>query len=104
MFNMGLIKRNKLNDYWKTKYESQNTPWFRKIFHCSQFLQLLHSFHIVKNDKLSPETDPAYRPSARIRPLLDYTHSISMFYYQPFQSISVDESLVVSKSRNPICQ
>ena len=28
MFNMGLIKRNKLNDYWKSKYESQSTPWF----------------------------------------------------------------------------
>ena len=26
IFNMGLIKRNKLNDYWRIKYESQSTP------------------------------------------------------------------------------
>ena len=31
MFSMGLIKRNKLNDYWKTKYESPSTPRFRKM-------------------------------------------------------------------------
>ena len=26
MFNMSLIKRNKLNDYWRIKHESQSTP------------------------------------------------------------------------------
>ena len=102
--NMGLIKRNKLNDFWKIKYESQSTPWFRKMFNCSRFLPILHSFHIVDNDKLPPKTDPFYRPSARIRPLLDYINSISMYYYQPFENISIDESLVGSKSRNPIRQ
>ena len=32
IFNMGLIKRNNFNDYWRIKYESQSTPWFRKMF------------------------------------------------------------------------
>ena len=70
MFNMGFTKRNKLNDYWKTKYERQSIPWFRKMFNHSQFLQILCSFHIVDNDKLPPKTDPSYRSCARIRPLL----------------------------------
>ena len=61
-------------------------------------------FHIVDNDKLPPKTDPTYRPSARRRPLLDYINSIVMYYYQPFQHIFIDESLVGSKSRNPIRQ
>ena len=96
MFNMGLIKRNKLNNYWKTKHESQSTPWFRKIINSSRFSQMLPSFHKVNNDKLPPKTDPSYRPSARIRPLSDYINSISMHYYQPFQNISIDESLIGS--------
>ena len=49
LFNMGLIKRNKRNDYWKTKYKA-------KVHHG---LHILHSFHIVDNDKLSPKADPA---------------------------------------------
>ena len=32
IFNMGLIKRNNFNDYWRIKYESQSTRWFRKMF------------------------------------------------------------------------
>ena len=62
MFNMGLVKRNKLNDYWETKYRSQSTPWFRKMFIRSRFLEILHSFHILDNGKLPPKTDPSYRP------------------------------------------
>ena len=64
----------------------------------------LRSFHIVDNDKLPPKTYPPYRPSARLRPSLDYINSISMYYYQPFQNIFIDESVVGSKSRNPMRQ
>ena len=74
------------------------------MFSRSRFLQILGSFHIVDNDKLPPKIDPSYRPSARIRPLLDYINSISMYYYQSFQNISIDESLVGFKSREPIRQ
>ena len=81
-----------------------------KVHHGLEKCSTVHDFYkfyihyIVDNDKLPPKTDPSYRPSARIRPLLDYFNSISMYYYQPFQNISIDESLVGSKSRNPICQ
>ena len=60
----------------------------------------LRSFHIVDNGKLPAKTYPPYRPSARIRPSVDYINSISMYYYQPFQNIFSDESIVGSKSRN----
>ena len=75
IFNMGLIKINKLNDYWRIKYDSQSTLHGSEIcstVNRSQFLQVLRSFHIVDNGKLPPKTDPSYRPSARIRLLLDY--------------------------------
>ena len=100
LFNTDLIKRNKLNDYWKSKYGSQSTPWFRKMFNHSRYLQISCSFHVVDNYKVPP----AFRPSARIRTLFDYITWIGMHHYQPFQNISVNESLVGSKPRNPIRQ
>ena len=74
------------------------------MFNCSQISQILCLSHIVDNNKLPPKADPSYRPSARIRPLLDYINPISMYYYQTFQNISIDESLVGYKSSNLIRQ
>ena len=77
----------------KIKYSASPTPCFWKMFNCSQFFtNFTCSFHIVDNDKLPLERHPSDRPSARIRPLLDYINSIKMYYYKPFQNISVDES------------
>ena len=78
----------------KLVYSSTSpTPCFWKMFNCSQFFtNFTCSFHIVDNDKLPLERHPSDRPSARIRPLLDYINSIKMYYYKPFENISVDES------------
>ena len=58
----------------------------------------------MDNDKLPAETAPSYRLSAKVKPLLDYINSLSMYYHQLLHSISIDTSLVGSKSRNPIGQ
>ena len=58
----------------------------------------------MDNEKLAPKTDPSYRPSARIRPLLEYINSLSVYYNQPLQSISIDESLDGYKYENSIRQ
>ena len=85
----------------KRGYESAIAPKNVQPFTIfTNFRFISHS----NNDKLPPKTDPSYRPSARIRPLLDYINSISMYYYQSFQNISIDESLVGFKSREPIHQ
>ena len=48
--------------------------------------------------------DPAYRPSARVRPLLDYVDIICPHHYSPGQTLAIDETLVAGKVRNPIRQ
>ena len=49
MFNMGLMKRNKLNDHWKTKYESQSTPRFRKMDAIYDSGAEFQNFILIKN-------------------------------------------------------
>ena len=71
VFNMGLIRKNRLHDYWSTSL-SMDTPWFRMMISRDYFKQILRAFHVVDNDTIPAKNDPTYRPSMRIRPLLDY--------------------------------
>ena len=103
IFNMGLIKKNLVNDYWSTRF-SMSTPWFNMMFTRDRFKQILCAFHIVDNSSIPPKDDPTYRPSARVRPLLDYIDSVCTHYFTPGRTIAIDESLVAGKVRNPIRQ
>ena len=103
VFNMGLVRKNQLHDYW-SKRNSMSTPWFRMMMPREQFKKILQSFHVVDNATTPPTEDPAYRPSQRVRPLLDYFNVICMHHLYPYQSVAIDESLVAGKTRNPVCQ
>ena len=81
-----------------------DTPWFRMMISRDYFKQILRVFHVVDNDTIPAKNDPTYRPSMRIRPLLDYLDVICMHYYYPNQAVSIDESVVAGKTRNPIRQ
>lgn len=102
-FNMGLIRKNSLNDYW-SKRGCMSTPWFRFVMSRDRFKRILRSFHIVDNSTLPNKEDPVYRPSCRVRPLLEYFNAICMHYFSPYQAIAIDESLIAGKVRNPIRQ
>ena len=47
VFNMGLVTKNELTDYWSTR-QSMNTPWFC-MFSRDHFRKILHAFHNVDN-------------------------------------------------------
>ena len=80
-----------------------NTPWFRIVMTCDRFKKILRAFHIVNNSTIPSKDDPAYRPSCRVRPLLDYINTVCMHYFTPSgQAIAIDESLIAGKVRNPI--
>ena len=79
-----------------------NTPWFRMMFSCDHFRKILHAFYIVDNTVIPARDDPSYRPSVRLRTLLDYMNNICMHYFSPRQAVAIDESLVAGKVRNPV--
>ena len=56
VFNMGLVGKNDLTDYWSTR-QSMNTPWFR-MFSRDHFRNILYAFHIVDNSIIPARDDP----------------------------------------------
>ena len=81
-----------------------NTPWFHMMFSCDHFRKILHAFHIVDNSIIPARDNHSYRPSVRLRPLLDYMNNICMLYFSPGQAVAINESLVAGKVHNPIQQ
>ena len=80
VFNMGLVRKNEFTDYWSTR----------------------QSMNIIDSSVIPARDDPSYRPSVRLRPLLDYMNNICMHYFFPGQAVAIDESLVAGKVCNPI--
>ena len=103
VFNMGLVRKNQLHDYW-SKRNSMSSPWFRMMMPRERFKKILRSFHVVDNTTIPPKEDPAYRPSQRVRPFLDYFNVICMHHLYPYQLVAIDGSLVAGKTCNPVRQ
>ena len=101
VFNMGLVRKNQLHDYW---FKRNSTPWFRMMMSCERFKKILRSFHVVDNATIPPKEDPAYRSSQMVRLLLDYFNVICMHHLYPYQSVAIDKSLVAGKTCNPVRQ
>ena len=101
IFNMGLIK--KWSKWLLVSQKLCNTPWFRIVMARDRFKKI-RIFDIVDNSTISSKDKPAYRPSCRVTPLLDYVNTVYMYYFMPGQAIAIDESLIASKVRNPIRQ
>lgn len=60
IFNMGLIRKPTLAEYWSTR-NSQTTPWFKTMFPRNRFQLILKFFHIVDNKKVPKRNSPHYR-------------------------------------------
>ena len=78
-----------------------NTPWFRMMFSRDHFRKILHAFHIVDNSIIPARDNPSYRPSVRLRSLLDYMNNICMHHFSPGQAVAINKSLVAGKVHNP---
>ncbi|CAG2189437.1 unnamed protein product [Mytilus edulis] len=94
-FNMGLIRKVSIEEYWNKHSPSQSTPCFRNI---------LKFLHLVDTKKLPKRNDPAYRPSQRFKPLLDFVNRKFLRFYNPRRELSVDESLVGTKGKTSMLQ
>lgn len=60
IFNMGLIRKPTLAEYWSTR-NSQTTPWFKTMFPRNRFQLILKFFHIVDNKKVPKRNSPHYK-------------------------------------------
>ncbi len=103
VLNMGLTRKNRINDYWSIRF-SQSTPWFRNAMARDRWKSILRAVHVVDNRDIPAKEHPDYRPSLRIRPLIEYFNSVSKHYFRANKELSIDESLVAGKVRNPIRQ
>lgn len=103
ILNMGLIRKPTIPSYWSTK-DSQATPWFRKMFTRNRFQLLLAFFHIVDNTKLPKANQPDYDASQKFQPLLEHCNRLFKFFYTAHQQVSVDETLIGTKSQTAITQ
>ena len=80
---MGLVRKNEFADYWSTRLH---------MFSCDYFRKIVRVFHIVDNSIIPARDDLSYRPSVRLRPLLDYMNNICIYYFSPGQAVAINES------------
>lgn len=103
IFNMGIVRKPTIESYWSTN-ELVATPWFRKMFSRNRFESLLQFFHLVDNRNLPRPGEPNYDPSAKFQPLVDHANRVFRTHYTPHRELSVDESLIGTKSRSKLTQ
>ncbi|XP_071153115.1 piggyBac transposable element-derived protein 4-like [Mytilus edulis] len=103
-FNMGLIRKVSIEEYLNKHNPSQSTPWFRCMFSRNRFQKILNFLHLVDTKKLPKRNDPAYRPSQRFKPLLDFVNRKFLRFYNPRRELAVDESLVGTKGKTSMLQ
>ncbi|CAG2230314.1 unnamed protein product [Mytilus edulis] len=101
---MGLIRKVSIEEYWNKHSPSQSTPWFRCMFSRNRFQNILKFLHLVDTKKLPKRNDPAYRPSQRFKPLLDFVNRKFLRFYNPRRELAVDESLVGTKGKTSMLQ
>ena len=85
IFNMGLVKKSSIKEYWNKKDVSQSTPWFSKMFSRNRFQLILRFFHLVDNTKTSQRNTQHYNRAAWIKPLNDHANMRFKQFHVPQQ-------------------
>ena len=104
ILNMGIIRKPSINEYWNSKFPSQDTCWFKKLFSRNRFQNILKFFHLVNNNDIPGRNSPGYSPTSKFQCFVDLLNTQSQRYYVPEQQLSVDESLVSTKGRTQMLQ
>lgn len=103
-YNMGLIRKVSIEEYWNTHNPSQSTPWFRCMFSRNRYQNILKFLYLVDKKKIPKRNDLSYKPSLRFKPLIDFVNRKYLHYYNPRRELSVDESLVGTKGKTSMLQ
>lgn len=103
LLNMGLNVKPALHLYWSTT-NSQTVQWFRNMFSRNRFQAILNFFHIADNTTLQKPGHPDYDPCGKFLPIVEHANRIFRTYYVPHREISIDESLIATRSHSQILQ
>ena len=87
-----------MDDYWSTNPILAH-PWFHTILSRDRFHEILRYVHVADNSNALDWSDPGYDKLWKVRPLLDVVSQQSLELYTPHPQISVDESMIGTKSR-----
>lgn len=103
LINMGVTRKPTIASYWWTN-PNHGTPWFGKQFTRNRFQDILSYFHLVDTSNLPKPKEPNYDPCSRFQPLIDQMNTVSRHHFTPGKYLSIDESIVPTKSHNPMMQ
>lgn len=74
------------------------------MFCRGRFKTLLRVFHLVDSHTLAKPGEPGYDPCGRFSMLVEQANRVFRTHYTPHRELSVDESLVGTKSHTAITQ
>ena len=94
---MGIVHKPRLPMYWSTD-SILATPIFNQVMRRDRFLLLVRFFNFADNTKYNP-ADPSRDKLYKIREVINMIKDRCGKVYSPGKSISMDESLVLSKGR-----
>lgn len=100
VFNMGLIRKSSIEEYWNSTMASQASNWFKRTMSRNRFQNILRFLYVSDHSKNFPREHPGYDPASRFRPLLNFMNRQFGRFLVPEKEICVDETLVASKGHN----
>ena len=95
---MGVISLPKLDQYWSTDPILPH-PWFHTVMSHDRFREILQYIHVIDNTQAPSRSNPNYDKLRKIRPLITALEKNCRELYSPHQQLSVDESIIGTKSR-----
>jgi hypothetical protein len=101
LLEMGITKRPTIFSYWANN--SRSIPWFGKIMSRNCFQLLLKFFYLTDNTKLLPPGNEKYDHCAEFQPIVDHAN-LFRHHYMPHEHLSVNETLVGTKSHSQLLQ
>lgn len=100
ILNMGLLRKSTIASYWST-LPCSATPWFGKMFSRNRFQLILKFFHLINNRE---QAKLPYDPCAKFMPIVEHANVLFRHFYVPHEKLSIDESLIGTKSHTSLLQ
>ncbi|XP_052080769.1 piggyBac transposable element-derived protein 4-like [Mytilus californianus] len=93
VFNMGLIRKSSIEEYWNSSMPSQASHWFKEVMSRNRF-QFLYVSDYSRN---VPRQHPAYDPASRFKSLLSFMNKQFCRFIVPKKEVCVDETLMATE-------